>query len=344
MPRTHTYVHIYIHIATLRLRAYVSGTASRVDLCAGQVFIALRRPNLPRRSVAVLQRGAMAAHLPGPANRRRQASVELASVRAELAKVRRRERAVERREARQWNPEGVVANTALSIYVLAGYSVEPAVRYLRTCALERHWPPKSEEVLETFLMDCFLAKDPLRLAEQVEDPGDVEPMRVAQRYVLEWRAVEWARGRVLGPRIPPPSALVMQQYEEARLSVPEDVRPGPCGAGGVGSAKSWIRRLRRRWGGRHGNLRVRDEPHADVLQAKARDWGMFVGRALVAVRAVRWVERGRGIRWAGRAGSVRDSAGETRPCGMQEARPQWPSGPVIPRAFSARESTAGSAR
>ena len=87
---------------------------------------------------------------------------------------------------------------------------------------------------------------------------------------------------MLGPRIPPPSALVMQQYEEARLSVPEDVRPGPFGAGGVGSAKSWIRRLRRRWGGRHGNLRVRDEPHADGLQAKARDWGMFVGRALVA--------------------------------------------------------------
>ena len=42
---------------------------------------------------------------------------------------------------------------------------------------------------------------------------------------------------------------------------------GDCGGGGAASTDL---------------LRVRDEPHADVLQAKARDWGMFVGRALVA--------------------------------------------------------------
>ena len=208
----------------------------------------------------------------GHAERWRAVKSDIVSVDAELKKLRRSERAAAKCKARQWALSELMRNTALAIYGLTDNALEPAAMYLRQCALECHWPTKTDEELEEIVLDEFLAVDPEKLDGllRVEDPMDLESMKLAQRCVLEWRAVEWSRERVRGPRVPPPSSLVLQQYEEARMALPEHLRPASRGVASDGKARSWMRRLRRRWGGRHGRLRVRDEPSADELQAKVR--------------------------------------------------------------------------
>ena len=201
-----------------------------------------------------------------------QAAAELTAVRAELKRARRSERGWEARQARQWVLSDEMKSIILTIYMLAEYTMEPVAMYLRWCGSVRGWPNKSAEELEVLVTDIFLEEDAARLAalSNADDPADVAGMQTAQRFVLEWRTVEWSRQRVRGPHIPPSSSLVLQHHDELRVGIPATVRPGCRGASGDARARSWMHRLRQRWGGRHGRLRVRDEPPVEVLQQKAR--------------------------------------------------------------------------
>ena len=216
----------------------------------------------------------MAAAAPkSAAERFRQAADQLAAVRRALRenkKARRSEACAKQSQARQWVLSAPASNTVLTIFALAD-AAEPAAHYLRAHAARCGWPSKTNEELEAYAVDHFVAADPAHIAASSieEDPVDAAAMRTAQRYLVEWRAVEWARDRVRGARVSPSSALFLQQYDGARLAVPEDVRPRCRGSASDSSARAWMRRLRKRWGGRYGRLRVRDEPSMDVLQAKA---------------------------------------------------------------------------
>ena len=216
---------------------------------------------------------------PGHAERRRQAGAELAAVRAELKRARRSERGWEGSQSRQWALSEEMRRTVLTIHVLSDYTLEPVFAYLRSCALVRGWPDKPNGELENLVFDILLETDAAFIAAltNIDAPADLASMQAAQPFLLEWRTVEWSRQRVMGPRVPPISALMLQQYEDFRLQVPLEVRPACRGAAGDSKAKSWMNRLRQRWGGRYGRLRVRDELPVEVLQQKARMYWGSVG-------------------------------------------------------------------
>ena len=96
----------------------------------------------------------MAEDQPCTAERWRQACGELASVRAEFKRARRSERAAEAKRARQWVLSEQMKDIVLTVYALADCATEPAAAYLRTCALQRHWPTKTTEELEILVETC----------------------------------------------------------------------------------------------------------------------------------------------------------------------------------------------
>jgi hypothetical protein len=204
--------------------------------------------------------------------RRVALDAELAEARRACKKARRAERDAETAISRQWVLTQHMGRTTLTIYVLADYVVEPAVEYLRRCGRERHWPDRVKEDLEALVLDHFMQTDAAEVAELtvVEHPVDAASMREAHQCVAEWRLVEWGRQRNRVQRVAPSSDQMLQQYEESRRQVPEESRPAARGSAAESRGREWMRRLRRRWGGRHGRLRVRDEAPVQTLHDKAR--------------------------------------------------------------------------
>ncbi len=146
------------------------------------------------------------------------------------------------------------------------------MQYLRRCGQERHWPERSDDDLEAFVLDRFLEADPAHVVALtlVEHPADPPSMIEACRRVEEWRMVEWARHQVLVPRVAPSSGQLLQRYDDSRLALPYGVRPPHRGVTSDSAARSWLSRLRRRWRGRYGRMRVCDELPLATMSEKAR--------------------------------------------------------------------------
>ena len=74
-------------------------------------------------------------------------------------------------------------DTMLTIYVLAGYTPEPAVVYLQQCGRRRRWAQRSEDALARMVEDHFLQCDDERLASltDVREPLDDSILGVAAR-------------------------------------------------------------------------------------------------------------------------------------------------------------------
>ena len=74
----------------------------------------------------------------------------LAQTRAELRRATRRAAT----DARHWVLPARLQNTTVAMYQLAG-ATEPAVKYLKTCAAERHWPDRTDIELTGLVEDIF---------------------------------------------------------------------------------------------------------------------------------------------------------------------------------------------
>ena len=83
-------------------------------------------------------------------------------------------------------------------------------------------------------------------------------MKLAVDVVQEWRLAAWTQDLNYTKGVAPRTEAVLRQLEQARQALPEAVRPAHRGDVYHPPARVWAARWRKRWGGRHGRLRVRE--------------------------------------------------------------------------------------
>jgi hypothetical protein len=203
---------------------------------------------------------------------RRSIDDTLAVARGRIKRARRRAEA----DSRMWVLPPHIQRASLIMFMLADYDTEPAVNYVAARARERHWPPRTAEVLATLVEDLFLQADANELAALADTSNADDPaaLSVATKCVEEWRVVVWVRGLNAAKGVAPSTESVLHQAEARRMELPEAVRGPPRGAVGESRARRWVARLRKRWAGRFGKVRVRDELQPSEIHNKARAKGL----------------------------------------------------------------------
>ena len=198
---------------------------------------------------------------------RRSIDDALVVARGRIKRARRRAEV----DSKMWVLPPHIQRASLAMFMLADYDTEPAVNYLAARARERHWPPRAAEVLATLVEDLFLETDANDLAALVDTSSadDAAALFVATKCVEEWRVVVWARGLNAAKGVAPSTESMLHQAEARRLELPEAARGPPRGAVGESRARRWVARLRRRWAGRFGRVRVRDDLQPSEIQNKA---------------------------------------------------------------------------
>lgn len=107
--------------------------------------------------------------------------------------------------ARQWALSDTLRNAAVIIYVLAGYEVEPALRFLAMAGRVRHWPSRSAEDLGRLVEDLFMEFEAGEIANLTDtnEPSDAVAMREAAKCSASgarsrpcaYRSPGWSRAR-----------------------------------------------------------------------------------------------------------------------------------------------------
>ena len=197
-----------------------------------------------------------------------------AALRAALAEVGREKKNIKRvqvQDAKVWVLTPFLKSAVLIAYVLAGYTADPAARYLATVARKRGWPDKSEDDLRREAEEVFLAWDDmeeLAALTCLENPSNPEATKVAVRVVEEWRLAQWVLRLNEQQGVAPSTALVLERREQACSRLPEGVRPPHLGTEAEPRARMWARRWRLRWGARHGRVRAREDVPLEERRAK----------------------------------------------------------------------------
>ena len=78
--------------------------------------------------------------------RKQELDTALAQVRREERRAKQRDKDAQKSQRTAWKMFTNLLHTVLIIYALAGYTAEPAVKYLVNSGRKRHWPDKSESV------------------------------------------------------------------------------------------------------------------------------------------------------------------------------------------------------
>ena len=203
--------------------------------------------------------------------RKRKLAAESAQVKRELREVKRRQKEIAAVQAKTWVLPLALQRVVLIIYALAAYEAEPAVKYLATRGRVHHWPEKTEEDLEAMVGDLFLAVDEHELAALAdpESPLDKDAFRAALGFVEQWRLFAWSRALNHNQGVAPSCGSVLERYDGRLGLVPAEVRPALLGVARECKARMWALRWRRRWGGRHSKIRVRNDVPLEELRAKA---------------------------------------------------------------------------
>ena len=161
---------------------------------------------------------------------------------------------------------------ALIAYVMSGYDVQPAVKYLEICGRTRRWPRRAETELSRLVEDMFLETDLAEIAALTDatNPIDSDALRVAIKHVHESMVVGWAQSLNLERGVAPSTRLLLRRAEETRDTFAEVVRPLGRDVFVSNRAGKWVQRLRKRWGGRFDSIPARDGVPPEDLRAKVR--------------------------------------------------------------------------
>ena len=216
--------------------------------------------------------------------RRKQAiDAALAVNRQELKRARWRQKDERRAEESVWRLTAFVSDVALIIYVLAGYSLEPAIRFLHSVGQKRRWPQKSEDELGFIVEQLFLSAGPDDTAGLADTTAPSKPaaLRAAMKWVQEWGLVSWTRRLNEDKGVAPSTQAILEKAEEMRTRLPETARPAAQGTSAEARSRMWIRRWRLRWGGQLARIRLREELSQQDMAEKAPGkfitWGKRLG-------------------------------------------------------------------
>ena len=163
------------------------------------------------------------------------------------------------------------AKVALILFELAERGAVAAAAYLAQQAAVFHWEARPEAAVRELVENLFLKID---LAEytnlcSVQESSDVVAMRVALAFWAELELVVWVKEANARKGVAPSTASVLDRWEVQRLQWPEDVRPPSKASMEFSSAREWARQFRLRHGGRHGNIRIRDDIPVEEMRSKA---------------------------------------------------------------------------
>ena len=187
-------------------------------------------------------------------------------VKAERQRGKDRRKAEKKKAAKAWALAGGLAHIVLIIFVLCGYRAEAAVHYLADHGRKRGWPAKV--VVENVFMAIDV--DDLVALCDLEDPRDLGAAKVAVRVSEEWRLKHWVERLNFERGVAPSTEMVLARWAERREELPLICRPPDLGVAAEARSRAWAMRWRRRWGGRHGRIRVRDDLSTEEMQAKVR--------------------------------------------------------------------------
>ena len=110
--------------------------------------------------------------------------------------------------------------------------------------------------------------EPIVDISDVQEPADVEAMKVAVEYVEQWRLAQWTEGVNVAQGVAPGTEKVLEQAAKRRALLPELVRPRDLGTASETASRIWAPAWRRRCGGRVGRIRIRDDVPVADLQNK----------------------------------------------------------------------------
>jgi hypothetical protein len=201
---------------------------------------------------------------------KRDVDAAVAENRRATQKARQQKKDAKKSEAKAWRLAPFLEHATLIIYTLTDYQIEPAIKFLGANSRKRHWPEKTEEELQALVEELFLAADLTELTalSDMVEPADVDAMKAALVYVQQWGLVDWTRRLNAQCGVAPSTESVLLRLEEKRLTIPEQVRPRAVGSACAVSARVWAGAWRKRWGGRHGRIRIRDDVSLPDLQRK----------------------------------------------------------------------------
>ena len=195
----------------------------------------------------------------------------LRATRQEMRRARQRQKSAKKSEESAWRLPAGVRHTVLIVFVLADYTKEPAIQFLKASARRRHWPEKSDEDLDNMVDELFLGADVHEVAAITDEdnPSDAPAMQAAAEYLQQWRVVAWTRQLNVQKGVAPSTDALLQKAEECRGKAPAAARPSSKGTSVEVRARMWARRLRLRWAGRLGRIRVREDLTVQQMREKA---------------------------------------------------------------------------
>ena len=208
---------------------------------------------------------------------------ELSITRRVIHAASRKAQRIRRATSHAWCLLPLMLDTMLTIYVLAGYTPEPAVVYLQQCGRRRRWVQRPEDALARMVEDHFLQCDDERLASltDVREPLDDSILGVAVRYVQEWQLVKWGIALNVEKGVAPPTSMLLSQACVIGIQPPSAF--AALGARWRMSvrASGWAARFRKRWNVRLGKLRAREWISTEDARAKAIETvSIFLASAL----------------------------------------------------------------
>ena len=204
--------------------------------------------------------------------RRRRAELDerLKDVNLELGEFLRSQKSERARASRVWKLTERLQRIALIAYVLADYTPEPAVVFLRNAGGARGWPDASDDELAFMVEQLFLEADVDEVAalSDESDPLDYHAVRVAARYAREWRLVVWGRRLNEDCGIAPSVRMLVDKAFELGVSSSSGVSPKPIGRAVGSAAKAWARKFRIRWGARYGSVKAQEVVPVEEMRTK----------------------------------------------------------------------------
>ena len=202
-----------------------------------------------------------------------RAKQSLAEAKRQLKAAQERERKAAGRRAAHWllKADNSLGRATLILYDLGEYRADAAVAFVLSAAARRRWEPRPEAEVRSLVSDLFLEVDPDSYAGlcDVANPTDEDAMRAALRFWEEWSLTAFTKDANRRKGVAPSADTLLQRLEERRLRLPEAVRPPSWGSVAHAGARMRLTRWRRRWNGRHGKIRTRDDIPVQEMRDKA---------------------------------------------------------------------------